>query len=196
MTYPTKALPQLQSGNETSIELNKLEGAIFAATSDGAGLIFASLGGFFAGWIGRRKALLVASPFVILGFLLIALAENKAMLFCGRVLSSIALTLHTPAEGNMDIILSCKYKFEFLFYILGVYISETMHPKFRGSMLVLPNMGFAIGMLFIWIVSYFCTWRITAYVAITVPALMIAILGFLPESPYWLIEHDLHEEAK
>ena len=97
--YPTKALPQLQSHNETSIELNKLEGAIFAATASLEGAIFASVGGFFAGWIGRRKALLISSPFVILGFLLIALAENKIMLFVGRILSAIAVTLHTPAEG-------------------------------------------------------------------------------------------------
>ena len=83
-----------------------------------------------------------------------------------------------------------------IFYGLGVYISETSHPKFRGSLLVLPNMGFALGMLFIWTVSYFCTWRITAFIATTIPALMIAILIFLPESPYWLIEHDFHEQAK
>ena len=97
--YPTKALPQLQSHNETSIELDKLEGAIFAAAASLEGAIFASVGGFFAGWIGRRKALLISSPFVILGFLLIALAENKIMLFVGRILSAIAVTLHTPAEG-------------------------------------------------------------------------------------------------
>ena len=97
--YPTKALPQLQSGNETSIELNMLEGAIFAATTSFAGAIFASLGGFFAGWTGRRKALLLSSPFVIFGFLLIAFAENKIMLFFGRIISSIAVTLQAPAEG-------------------------------------------------------------------------------------------------
>ena len=98
--YPTKALPQLQNSTDESINLNSLESAIFAATSSSSGFIFASLGGFFAGWVGRRKALLIASPFVVIGYLLIALAENKIMLFFGRVLSSIALTLHTPAEGN------------------------------------------------------------------------------------------------
>ena len=98
--YPTKALPQLQNSTDASINLNNLESAIFAATSSSSGFIFASLGGFFAGWVGRRKALLIASPFVVIGYLLIALAENKIMLFFGRVLSSIALTLHTPAEGN------------------------------------------------------------------------------------------------
>ena len=71
-----------------------------------------------------------------------------------------------------------------------------MHPKVRGSLLVLPNMFFSFGMLFIWTVSYFCSWRITAYIAMTTPALMIAILIFLPESPYWLIEADNVEEAK
>ena len=81
-------------------------------------------------------------------------------------------------------------------HVLGVYISETVHPKVRGSLLVLPNMFFSFGMLFIWTVSYFCSWRITAYIAMAIPALMITILMFLPESPYWLIEVDNVEEAK
>ena len=62
----------------------------------------------------------------------------------------------------------------------GVYISESVHPKIRVSLLVLPNMFFSFGMLFVWTVSYFCSWRITAYINMTIPALMITILLVVP----------------
>ena len=57
------------------------------------------MGGILAGLIGRRKTIFITSPFVAIGYLLIALSESKIMLFIGRFVSTGALFLHLPAEG-------------------------------------------------------------------------------------------------
>ena len=79
--------------------LSWYEGSIFGAGFDISGVFFAPLGGILAGWIGRRKTIFLTSPIVAIGYLVIALSENKIMLFIGRFVSTGALFLHLPAEG-------------------------------------------------------------------------------------------------
>ena len=76
------------------------------------------------------------------------------------------------------------------------YISETVHPNLRGSLATLPPFMLASGMLFVWIISYFFTWRITAHLLIIPPILSTFLLFLLPETPYWLVENDKSEAAK
>ena len=88
VAYPTKALPQLR--NETSIVfLTVTEGSFFAAAFGFSAIIFAPVRGIMAAWLGRRKTILITSPFISLGFLLIALSKWKIMLFFGRYLTTI-----------------------------------------------------------------------------------------------------------
>jgi MFS family permease len=54
----------------------------------------------------------------------------------------------------------------------------------------------ALGFLLVWILGYFLTWRMTAYVLIIPPLLLTFFLLFLPETPYWLIEHNNLEAAQ
>ena len=46
------------------------------------------IGGFFSGWLGRKKAVILTSPFVSVGWLIIGFAQNKIMLYVGRIISS------------------------------------------------------------------------------------------------------------
>ena len=107
--YPTKTLPQVQNTNlnhtttnnsEMEVVLNSFEGSLFAASIQLTGIFFAPFGGIISGWIGRRKTILLMSPFVSLGYLLIAVSQNKFMLLLGRFLSTTAMTLHVTSEGR------------------------------------------------------------------------------------------------
>ena len=104
--YPTKTLPQVQNINHTitnsseMVFLNSFEGSLFAASIQLTGIFFAPFGGIISGWIGRRKTILLMSPFVSLGYLLIAVSQNKFMLLLGRFLSTTAMTLHVTSEGT------------------------------------------------------------------------------------------------
>ena len=82
------------------------------------------------------------------------------------------------------------------------YISETVHPKIRGRLVIIPAFMMAIGLLLTWILGfktsmgYVTTWRITAYL-LTIPPILLSVLIFsLPESPYWLIERNNIKAAK
>ena len=78
----------------------------------------------------------------------------------------------------------------------GVYISESVHPNLRGSLVVLPNLFMSLGLLLIWTLAYFFSWNITAYLAMVAPVMLTFFMWFLPESPYWLVESNKFEEAK
>ena len=67
------------------------------------------------------------------------------------------------------------------------YISETVHPSIRGSLTTLPAFMMAGGMLMVWIIGYFLTWRMTAFVLAIPPVLLTLFMLMLPETPYWLI---------
>ena len=77
-----------------------------------------------------------------------------------------------------------------------IYISETAHPKIRGSLVTLDAFVLATGYLLTWIISYFLTWRMTAYLLTISPIILIMLLLPLPETPYWLIENNDSKTAK
>ena len=94
--FATVALPHL--------ELSENEGSWFAALSWISGIIFTPLGGAISGWLGRKKTLLLFSPIVTLGWLLIATSKAMHYLFLGRILVSVATyaMLATPSNDHIQ----------------------------------------------------------------------------------------------
>ena len=76
------------------------------------------------------------------------------------------------------------------------YISETAHPKIRGSLVTIRSFVLAIGLLTTWTLGYFLSWRMTAYILTIPPIILIMLLFLLPETPYWLIEHNNIKAAR
>ena len=192
--YPTKALPQLRNETDPNVAMDEDLGSWYAASFWMTGVVFTPLGGVMSGWLGRRKILLLSAPLVFLGWLITAAASNIVLLFCGRLISSFSAALHMSSVGKYSKKIGKNQLFEPVF--LGVYISELAHPKLRGSLLVLPGFFLAFGMLYVWILSYFLTWRITAFASMIPSILLTITLAFLPESPYWLIEDNKESCAK
>jgi fatty acid desaturase len=88
------------------------------------------------------------------------------------------------------------YDFIFNYFILGVYISETAHPKLRGSLTICPSLFMALGMLIVWTAGYFLTWWATALVNLIPTILLFMVMLVLPESPYWLVEDNNYSNAR
>ena len=88
--YPTKALPQLQSESNNAVKLTENEGSGFASILTLSGVIFSPLGGILSGKLGRKNIILFVAPIVASGWLIIALAQNKAMLFIGNIMVSMS----------------------------------------------------------------------------------------------------------
>ena len=89
--YATQALPQLKNETNIAVNLDEYEGSIFATIFWTTGVFFATIGGILSGWLGRKKTFLITTPIVACGWMLIGLAQNKQMLYVGRLISSSAL---------------------------------------------------------------------------------------------------------
>ena len=88
--YPTKALPQLQSEPNNAVKSTENEGSGFAAILTLSGVIFSPLIGILAGWLGKKKIIFFTTPIVASGWLILALAKNKAMVFIGNIMVSMS----------------------------------------------------------------------------------------------------------
>ena len=117
-------------------------------------MIFALLGGIVSGFAGRKNSLTMAAPLVACGWLLVYSSLNKAMLFFGWVLSNSGTVFQTVSALP--------------------YIAETVHPKIRGSLVILPGIFLVLGQFFV----------------------IILMLLVLPETPYWLVSKNRSSSAK
>lgn len=72
-----------------------------------------------------------------------------------------------------------------------LYLAEVAHPKRRGATVAVYQLAITFGILSAYVVNYFFifahAWRIM-FATSVVPALGLAVgMGFLPESPRWLL---------
>ena len=133
--YPTAALPQLEIEADENLNLDEQYLSWFASTFHICAALFMIPGGILSNKIGRKKVLLFCIPFVTIGWILIGLAQNKMMLFAGRIITSAFVCIYNPSTG--------------------AYISETVHPDIRGSMLTLPPFFLSTGYLYGWVIGYY-----------------------------------------
>ncbi|KAK3874248.1 hypothetical protein Pcinc_020801 [Petrolisthes cinctipes] len=126
--------------------------------------------------VGRRKTLICVSPVMAVGWVIIALAPNLAVVLVGRA----ACGLVTP----------------FLFSGACVYNSETPEPWLRGRLGSLSTLLLTIGILLSYVVGHLASWRNSCYI-LACPCLltMLAVL-LVPESPYFLMLKHRRNEAK
>ena len=86
--YPTKAITQWRNETNLEVNLNDNEGSLFASLHWMVGVICSPIGGVLSGWLGRRKIVMIATPLAGCGWLIIGFAQNKIMLYIGRVITS------------------------------------------------------------------------------------------------------------
>ena len=86
--FTTTALPKWKNETDIEVNLDDNEGSLFASLYWMLGVICAPIGGMLSGWLGRRKMVIIAAPLVACGWLIIAMAENKIMLYSGGVIIS------------------------------------------------------------------------------------------------------------
>lgn len=148
--------------------------------------IGAVFGTFVGGWMmqkfGRRIALTALTTFFIIGPVVMAVAENSAVLALGRVLTGLGV-------GASAV-------------VCPAYTAEMAPPSLRGAMVSMYEIMLCAGMFVAVIMDYALAglplgvnWRwmvgmpaIFALVQLMAPCL-------LPESPYWLVSKDKMEEG-
>ena len=132
--FATIALPQLLNESDPNVQMDQNLGSWFASILWICGLFLAPLGGILSGKLGRRTVILYFSPLVLLGWILMGVAYNHYMIFTARIITT-----------------SCVYIFV---SSLGVYISETVEPSIRSTLVILPVCFVASGQFLVWLLGY------------------------------------------
>ncbi|CAN8001051.1 unnamed protein product, partial [Ixodes hexagonus] len=139
------------------------------------------VGGVLVDWLGRKRALLLASLLFLTGTTLQSLSPSLAVLFCGRLVTGMAVSLSTTAECT--------------------YIAEISPPAQRGLLVSLNEVAITVGFLLAYTVNYaFISrddgWQFM-FAAATCPALL-QLVGtmFLPQSPHYLVLKGRNDEAR
>ena len=94
----------------SQLNLNEDLASWFASIEFFTAIPVAPLGGLVAGWLGRKTAVLIFSPFTTIGWLLIGASSSNVDLFLGRILLSLGCSI-MMAIPSKQIKLQLKYEF-------------------------------------------------------------------------------------
>ncbi|XP_044271366.1 facilitated trehalose transporter Tret1 [Tribolium madens] len=173
--YSAVLLPQLKYPNET-LQIDDEIGSWIASVHSAATPFGSLLSGLLMDRCGRKLALQIASLPLILGWILIGLSPNHAILLAGRVVAGLSAGL-TAAAGQ-------------------VLIGEITEPHLRGMFSSVPFASYSFGILLVYALGSVLPWRLVAGLSTVLPVLAITIFFFLPESPVWLVRNDKPEKAR
>lgn len=112
---------------------------------------------------------------ILIGWLLIALANNIEMLFVARVLCGISIGL--------------------TFIVLPYYLGEISSTKIRGFITTLLQIGFKIGILYAYAIAPYVSISTMAWISLIPPLAFVTSYIFLPESPYYLLARGKTDQA-
>ncbi|GAB0088103.1 TRET1 [Sergentomyia squamirostris] len=172
--YSAVLLPQLTNTTdplELDIEMGSWIASIHSAATP--------IGSFASGPImdrwGRRTALLGSIMPLIGAWACIAQAPSHIWLLVGRVLAGTSVGLIcAPVQ---------------------VYIAEIAEPSLRGALIGAPFVAYSVGILIIYGLGYALHWRAVAWCATILPVISFVAIIFAPETPTWLIRHNLLAKA-
>ncbi|XP_068221263.1 facilitated trehalose transporter Tret1-like [Palaemon carinicauda] len=126
--------------------------------------------------IGRRTTVIVLAPFLLTGWLIIALAPNAPVILLGRMICGTATA--------------------FLYCASPVYCSEVPEARLRGSLGLMPSLFLTFGVVLSYMAGAFFSWRISCYICCIPIILMFIVLWLVPESPYWYLLKGKTRECK
>ncbi len=161
----------------------------FAVSSVVLGCIIgSSVAGSLADKLGRKKIMISASMLFLISAILTSI-PNKLFLFdLARFVTGLAIGLSSP--------------------ISPLYIAEMSPAKIRGGLVTLNQLAITFGIVAAYLVDWGIAmigdtqwqtnhaWRYM-FASAAIPALILIVgLGFIPESPRWLIKEGHVEKAK
>jgi MFS family permease len=152
------------------------DGGSWIAGIFGIGAIF---GGFAAAILGskfgRRKSLLILTVPDILGWILIAAAQNLPMILAGRFLQGFASAGYSPS--------------------IWVYVAEIAQPQYRGVLSAITMPALATGTLLSYCLGSIIDWHFVAIIAAAIPIVLIPGLLLISNSPYWYLQQGDDKKA-
>ncbi|XP_057541247.1 D-xylose-proton symporter-like 2 [Amaranthus tricolor] len=156
----------------TWYDLSSVEVGLISSGSLYGALIGSVLAFNIADFLGRRKELIAASIFYLVGALITSTGPNFAMMMIGRFIYGIGIGLAMHAAP--------------------MYIAETAPSDVRGRLISMKEffivigvvIGYAIGSFLVNVIS---GWRYMYAMSSPISVIMAIGMWWLPDSPRWLL---------
>ncbi|CAH2107043.1 unnamed protein product [Euphydryas editha] len=173
--FSATALPQLKSA-QSSIQITENQASWIASLSSVGTPIGCIVSGYLMDNIGRRRTLIITEVPLILGWILISVAQNVPMIYIGRLLIGFGSGMvGAPAR---------------------VYTCEVSQPHLRGMLGAMASVGVSTGVLIQYVIGSVTTWNVLAGVSAIIPIISLIGMTLLPETPNYLLTQDKTAKAE
>ncbi|KAL2740950.1 facilitated trehalose transporter Tret1 [Vespula squamosa] len=160
--------------------------SIMLITTQEASLIVSllNLGRIFGAFVGvilvnifgSRKSILICSIPLSFCWIFTIIADRIFWLYLGRICGGI----------SMGISYCC----------FSLYIGEIADSNIRGALVTIGMVGISCGTLFIFLMAYYLSLRISAVVNLIFNIILMILFIWLPDTPHHLVKNDQDEQAK
>ncbi|XP_060535410.1 facilitated trehalose transporter Tret1-like [Cylas formicarius] len=173
--WPSPSLPVLTNGSyhihATGEEASWIAVAIFPGIAVGAILAY-----LLANTFGRKTLILLSSLPLFTGWIAIALARSKAVLFTARLCAGIGSGIS--------------------FTMVPMYLGEISETQVRGSISSICPLSVVVGILLINVLGIYFPIDTAAYLSCVLPLVMSLLFVWMPESPEFLMLQRRYDEAR
>ncbi|ODN01431.1 Facilitated trehalose transporter Tret1 [Orchesella cincta] len=174
LAWSATGIPSMTEGGELG-DVDSVSSWIGSIPTLGA-VAACPFAGFALDTLGRRKSMLFLTIPFIIGWLFIGLAQNFFMVLFGRFVTGFcggAFSIAAP-----------------------IFTAETADASVRGGLGSLFDLLLSTGMLYIYTVGVFLSWRYQAIACSIIPVAFHVIMYFVPESPRYLVQRDKDHKAE
>ncbi|KAF6199864.1 hypothetical protein GE061_006162 [Apolygus lucorum] len=124
---------------------------------------------------GRKPALIASAGPSIIGYIVIMFATTIPLLYFGKILGTLAAVCVTVSP---------------------MYVSETTHESIRGKLIATCTMQINVGILVGYVLGRYLDFKWFNGFYAVVPAVFVALILLLPETPYFLMAKSREDDAK
>ena len=174
--YTSQAIPSLLKDPTPGLDITKDQAQWISSIVPLVAVVAAPLSSPMCSLLGRRKTMMVACIPTIIGWFLIAYANNYAMILSGRAIGSAMSAISLPASYT--------------------YVAEIASKRYRGFLGSLMSVGFMLGLVISYSLGSVMNWNWLALMSATIPMVQLIVLSVTNPSPRWLISRNRMDDAK
>ncbi|XP_068619627.1 facilitated trehalose transporter Tret1-like [Battus philenor] len=174
ISFATIALPSLLNAKE-GLSLNENQASWFGSLSYLTQPIGALVSGPLVDYCGRKRANFLVNIPHLLAWILMYYAWNLPSLFVANALLGLG-------SGVMEA-------------PINAYVGEICEASVRGSLCTLTQFFTAFGVFVMYSLGTVVDWRQAALISLVVPAISMAFVFLVPETPVWLISRGRDKDA-